>query len=205
MLLEAQKGNAEIIEKAVALLRGKVPEGKIALAETFTRQYYSRVEADDLAERNLSDLCGAALAHLDFVGKFKSGAPKLRVYNPQIQKDGWESSHTIIEVVNDDMPFLVDSVTMEINRQGLKAHLTIHPVIKTKREADGELNEILPPEVVQSGPSESVMHARNSGERLFGGCLGQTRSPAGPRARSNCLARSCNCRPAQRARLMPLA
>ncbi len=158
MLLEVQKGNAEIIEKAVALLRGKVPEGKIALAETFTRQYYSRVEAEDLAERNLSDLCGAALAHLDFAGKFKSGAPNLRVYNPQIQKDGWESSHTIIEVVNDDMPFLVDSVTMEINRQRLKAHLTIHPVIKTKRDADGELNEILPPEVVQSGHSESVMH-----------------------------------------------
>ncbi len=72
-------------------------------------------------------------------GKFKSGAPKLRVYNPQIQKDGWESTHTIIEIVNDDMPFLVDSVTMEINRQRLKAHLTIHPVIKTKRDADGEL------------------------------------------------------------------
>jgi glutamate dehydrogenase len=158
MLLEAQKGNAEIIGKAVALLRGKVPEGKIALAETFTRQYYSRVEADDLAERNLSDLCGAALAHLDFMGKFKSGAPKLRVYNPQIQKDGWESPHTIIEIVNDDMPFLVDSVTMEINRQRLKAHLTIHPVIKTKHDAEGELNEILPPEVVQSGHSESVMH-----------------------------------------------
>ena len=78
MLLEVQKGNAEIIEKAVALLRGKVPEGKIALAETFTRQYYSRVEAEDLAERNLSDLCGAALAHLDFMGKFKSVAAKLR-------------------------------------------------------------------------------------------------------------------------------
>ena len=57
MILEVQKGNAEIIGKAVALLRGKVPEGKIARAETFTRQYYSRVEADDLAERNLSDLC----------------------------------------------------------------------------------------------------------------------------------------------------
>jgi glutamate dehydrogenase len=86
MLLEAQKGNAEIIGKAVALLRGKVPEGKIALAETFTRQYYSWVEAEDLAERNLCDLCGAALAHLDFMGKFKSRCPqatRLQPANPE--------------------------------------------------------------------------------------------------------------------------
>ena len=86
MLLEAQKGNAEIIEKAVALLRGKVPEGKIALAETFTRQYYSQVEAEDLAERNLSDLCGAALAHLDFMRKVQIRCPqatRLQSANPE--------------------------------------------------------------------------------------------------------------------------
>jgi glutamate dehydrogenase len=158
MLLEAQKANAEIIEKVVALLRGKAPEGKVAQAERFTREYYRQVDAEDLAERNPSDLCGAALAHLDFMGQFKAGAPKLRVYNPQNQKDGWDSTHTIIEIVNDDMPFLVDSVTMEINRQGLTAHLTIHPVMKTERNADGKLSEILPREAGQSGPSESVMH-----------------------------------------------
>ena len=73
MLLEAQEGNAEIIEKVVALLRGKVPEGKIALAETFIRQYYSQVDPEDLAERTISNLCGAALAHLDFMREFKSG------------------------------------------------------------------------------------------------------------------------------------
>ncbi|MBV8899673.1 MAG: NAD-glutamate dehydrogenase, partial [Verrucomicrobia bacterium] len=158
MLPEAQKGNVEIIEKVVALLRDEAPEGKIAQAERFTRQYYRQVDAEDLAERSTSDLCGAALAHLDFMREFKSGAPKLRVYNPQSRKDGWESTHTVIEIVNDDTPFLVDSVTMEINRQGLTAHLTIHPVMKTKRDADGELAEILPREAGQSGASESIMH-----------------------------------------------
>ena len=158
MLPNAQKGNAEIIEKVVALLRETVPEEKIAETERFVRQYYRRVEADDLAERNLPDLCGAALAHLDFMRVFKAGAPKVRVYNPQSARDGWQSTHTVVEIVNGDMPFLVDSVTMEINRLGLATHLTVHPVMNTRRDAAGGLMEILPSDVSQSGPSESVMH-----------------------------------------------
>ena len=50
----------------------------------------------------------------------------------------------MVEIVNDDMPFLVDSVTMEINRLGLATHLTVHPVMKTRRDAAGGLMEILP-------------------------------------------------------------
>ena len=159
MLVNAQKGNTEIIDKVVALLRDKALKGENAQAETFIRQYYGQVDPEDLAERNISDLCGAALAHLDFIGQFKSGAPKLRVYNPQSQKDGWESTHTVIEIVNDDMPFLVDSVTMEVNRQGLTLHLIVHPVFRTKRDAEGRLSEILSREAGKEGASEAVIHA----------------------------------------------
>jgi len=158
VLPNKQRGNAEIIEKVLALLRERVPDGKIAQTERFIRQYYRRVEADDLVERKLPDLCGAALAHLDFMREFKAGAPKVRVYNPQSDRDGWQSTHTVVEIVNDDMPFLVDSVTMEINRLGLTIHLTVHPVMKTRRDAAGGLMEILPSDVNQSGPSESLMH-----------------------------------------------
>ena len=157
MLLKAQEGNAEIIDKVVAHLRDTAAEGKIQ-AETFIRQYYGQVDLEDLAERSITNLCGAALAHLNFINEFKSGTPKLRVYNPQSEEDGWESTHTAIEIVNDNMPFLVDSVTMEVNRQGLTLHLIIHPVIQTKRDANGDLSEILPRQAVKSGASESVMH-----------------------------------------------
>src|SRR6202048_3745931 len=157
MLLKAQQENAEIIEKVLAELQIKEAEKKNAAA-AFIRQYYGQVDPEDLAERRTADLCGAALAHLDFMGEFRSGAPKLRVYNPQKQRDGWESTHTVIEIVNDNMPFLVDSVTMEVNRQGLTLHLIIQPVMRTKRDAKGGLSEILPREAGKSGSSESVMH-----------------------------------------------
>jgi glutamate dehydrogenase len=157
MSLTAREGNAEIIEKVSAHLRNEAPEARIR-AETFVRYYYSQVDPEDLAERSIPNLCGAALAQLNFIDEFKSGSPKLRVYNPQTQKDGWESPHTVIEIVNDNMPFLVDSVTMEVNRQGLTLHLMIYPVIRTKRDANGGLIEILPREVGKSARSESIMH-----------------------------------------------
>src|ERR1700693_3371827 len=98
MSLKALEENAEIIEKIVAHLRKR--EGReIAEAENFIRQYYSRVDPEDLAERKISDLCGSALAFLDFLTEFRSGAARLRVYNPQRDKDGWESTHTAVEIV----------------------------------------------------------------------------------------------------------
>jgi glutamate dehydrogenase len=157
MLMKIQDRNAEIIEQVVAQLRSKAahrPEQN----ETFVRQYYGQIDSEDLAERDISDLCGAAMAHLDFIREFNSGAPKLRVYNPRREKDGWESTHTVIEIVNDNMPFLVDSVTMELNRQRLAVHLIIYPVIRTTRDANGGLITILPRDSGKSAAAESLMH-----------------------------------------------
>jgi len=157
MLRKALEENAEIIEQVLTHLRTR--ERKESLqAETFIRQYYSQVDPEDLAERRISDLCGAALAYLEFMTEFKSGVKKLRVYNPQSQTDGWESTHTAIEIVHENMPFLLDSVTMEVNRQGLTFHLIIHPVIQTRRDVNGRLIEILPCEPCKSASSESVIH-----------------------------------------------
>ena len=67
---------------------------------------------------------------------------KLRVFNPELERDGWTSSHSAVAIVNDDMPFLVDSITMEINRQGLSVHLIVHPVLVVQRDAGGRVTII---------------------------------------------------------------
>jgi glutamate dehydrogenase len=158
MLAKAQEENAEIIEDVVAQLGNREAREEVKDAETFIRQYYSQVDPEALAERSISNLCGGALAHLDFIREFKSGASKLRVYNPQSQKDGWESTHTVVEIVNDNMPFLVDSVRMEVNRQRLTLHLIIYQVMETNRDANGGLSEIMPREAAEGGASEAIIH-----------------------------------------------
>ncbi len=89
--------------------------------------------------------------------------PKIRVFNPNPAEHGWRSTHTVVEISNDDMPFLVDSVTAELNRQDLTVHLVIHPVLKLRRDAAGRRLELLAPdaatgEEATAAATESLMH-----------------------------------------------
>ena len=78
----------------------------------------------------------------------------MRVYNPSTASDGWTSPHTIVEIVNDDMPFLVDSATAAINDRGSAVRLVIHPIISVARDENGELTARDP---LESGWRESWM------------------------------------------------
>src|SRR5688572_12415691 len=125
-------------------------------ARDFIALYYHHVDAEDLASREPEDLYGAAMAQLAFARQFVTGMPKLRVYNPRREEHGWSSPHTVIEIVNDDMPFLVDSVTMEVNRQGYTLHLLNHPLFSAKRDPEGALSSFDPPG--GEGRGESLIH-----------------------------------------------
>src|SRR6267142_169844 len=139
-------------------MEAKTQPAKSDLAEGFERLYYAEVDPEELAARSARDLAGAAASHLESGRRFSSGKPKIRAYNPTPAQHGWQSTHTAIEIVNDDMPFLVDSVTMEVNRQGLTLHLVIHPVLRAVRDAKGELLSIFQPSESSEGRLESFMH-----------------------------------------------
>ncbi len=108
----------ELLDKVVNRIRGQLDEDRAPQVEEFARRYYGFILAEDLVERSPVDLYGAAVAHLNLARQREPGAIKVRVYNPQFEEHGWQSTHTVIEIVTDDMPFLVDSTRMEINRQG---------------------------------------------------------------------------------------
>ena len=132
-------GVDSIIESVLELVCKRVPSAQKAAAEHFARPYYAGTAVEDLKDRSIVDLYGAALSHFNFAHQRRPGKPKVRVYNPVQPQHGWRSTHSIVEVVSDDMPFLVDSVRMALNRRSLTTHLVIHPVMTTHRDAEGIL------------------------------------------------------------------
>jgi glutamate dehydrogenase len=116
MSADAYDGRVPRLDEVLKLVRAKLAPPQRAVVEEFTTRYFQDVEAEDLAERQPADLYGAALSHWNFARRRDPGAARVRVFNPSLEEHGWQSTHTIIEIVNDDMPFLVDSVTMEVNR-----------------------------------------------------------------------------------------
>ncbi|MDX2314196.1 MAG: NAD-glutamate dehydrogenase, partial [Gammaproteobacteria bacterium] len=149
----------EIIDAVLAEIRQHVPAAQRGLVEEFVAQYYAGTAVEDLAESDITNLYGAALAHWNFLRTRTPGIPKLRVYNPQLEQHGWQSTHTIVEVTTDDMPFLVDSVRMALNRRGLTTHLVIHPVMRFQRDNDGRVVAVLATGADEDGSLlEAVMH-----------------------------------------------
>ena len=151
-------GIDSIVSEVVALVRQRVPADQAVAVERFVARYYAGTAIEDLADQAIVDLYGAALSHWSFARQRRPGVPKVRVYNPHPQEHGWQSTHTIVEVVTDDMPFLVDSVRMSLNRVGLTTHLVIHPVLNMCRDADGGLHSLVDAEEAGVTITEAVMH-----------------------------------------------
>ena len=108
MATRLQDKKADLLERVVDRLHDQLAEGQAEQAEAFLRHYYRAVPPVDLLERDPLDLYGVALSHLRLGEHRMPGQTMLRVYNPQVEQHGWQSTHTVVEVVNDDMPFLVD-------------------------------------------------------------------------------------------------
>ncbi|MBV8627772.1 MAG: NAD-glutamate dehydrogenase, partial [Paraburkholderia sp.] len=133
---------AHLLNDLVEFARGRLPEPVFAIVEPFLLHYYDFVDAGDLQSRSIADLYGAAMAHWQTAQRFVPGSERLRVYNPILEQHGWHSDHTVVEIVNDDMPFLVDSVSMAVNRLGLALHSVVHPVFRIWRGNDGHIARV---------------------------------------------------------------
>src|SRR5436305_8634527 len=110
-LFRSEQVDAALIDTVCSRVRERVEAEQAPQLEEFVRQYYRWVPPDDLVGRDALDLYGAALAHWKFLEQRSPTEFKVRVYNPTFEQHGWQSTHTVVELVTADMPFLVDSVT----------------------------------------------------------------------------------------------
>ncbi|OEV03031.1 NAD-glutamate dehydrogenase [Streptomyces oceani] len=110
---------------------------------SYLHRYYLHTAPEDLSDRDPVDILGAALAHHRLAQERPQGTANVRVYTPSVDENGWACTHTVIEIVTDDMPFLVDSVTNELSRQDRGIHAVIHPQITVRRDVTGALLEVL--------------------------------------------------------------
>src|SRR5436190_4757387 len=160
MAIKVEQVDAALIDTVCSRVRERVEAHEAPQLEEFVRQYYRWVPPEDLVGRDALDLYGAALAEWKFMEHRAPGEAKVRVYNPSFEQHGLQSTHTAVEIITDDIPFLVDSVTMELTRRTPGIHLLIHPVVRVRRGEDGRLTEVLGPiDADGEGRPESVIHA----------------------------------------------
>lgn len=130
--------------------------GSSALFKNFIRQFYLHSPTELLSVSDPVSLYNAAKGTWDFISQRKDKR-KVRVFNPELKKHGWESERTIVELNVDDSPFIFDSITAEITNKGLRIYEVMHPVITFKRDSGGKITGVFD-KASKNGRAESVMH-----------------------------------------------
>ncbi|HVV97799.1 MAG TPA: NAD-glutamate dehydrogenase domain-containing protein, partial [Rhodanobacteraceae bacterium] len=138
----------------LSLLAARLSGARLADAQTFAAEFLRRLPAEDLASREPEQWAEIVLAALEFARERRSGVAKVRVFNPA--GEDAEAARSVVEIVTDDMPFLVDSVGMRLAQAGLALHTVIHPIFRVTRDPGGHLLTIAADDGA-SGTAESVM------------------------------------------------
>lgn len=136
----------------------------------YLQRYYLHTAPEDIAGRDPVDVFGAASSHYRLAEVRPQGKANVRVHTPTVEENGWTCSHTVVEVVTDDMPFLVDSVTNELSRQGRGIHVVIHPQVVVRRDVTGKLIEVL----AEGNGASASPQARKNAKGAKGGKKGGT-------------------------------
>jgi glutamate dehydrogenase len=166
MAVRVEQQKHKVVEAAAGLAVHRLGGARGEDVARFLRQFYGHVPPEDILARPAEDLYGAALSLWRFAEARPPGRAKLRVINPRLEEHGWRSPRTTIEIVNDDMPFLVDSVTAGLVSQGFTAHLIIHPILRVARDATGKITALAEADAKAAGKvlRESFMHVEVSEE-----------------------------------------
>ncbi len=152
----AFKEKAERLDHVRAMVAERLAGDEARDLGACVATFYDRVTPEDLLEISADNLYGAALALWRFAAKRRPGESSVRVYTPRIDEHGWQAAHTVIEIINDDMPFLVDSVVGNLARHGHEFHLLVHPVVRVVRDEDGTRTALAAEG--DGALAESVMH-----------------------------------------------
>ena len=129
------------------VVRDELLAGAEALAPELgglIRSYFRHVPTEELGTDRPDELAAVVGAHRRLAEDRVPGRAAIRLVNPERTGAGWTSSSTVVQVVTDDMPYLVDSVVAELARIAVPVNRLVHPIVVVRRDVAGTLLEVLP-------------------------------------------------------------
>ena len=116
-------------EAALNKIISALSENAPTTFKEFVAQFYSKLPVSELEQRAPTAAVELAQSCFDFMQKRTGAEPKIRLVTA--------GKHSILELINDDMPFLVDSISTELTRRGITIYDTIHPILQVSRDGNG--------------------------------------------------------------------
>ncbi|MDV7104373.1 NAD-glutamate dehydrogenase [Vibrio sp. TH_r3] len=128
-----------LLEKVYQLIQDKLELAQKPLVTQLAKHLYNNISQDDLIHRNDSDLYGAIVSLWHHISETSRSDVSVRVFNPSFSRHGWQSTHTIVEIVVPDSSFLVESTKMALTRLGLTCHFMLSGPTQIQRNKSGDV------------------------------------------------------------------
>jgi glutamate dehydrogenase len=140
--MQAHSDVAEALDRLRELAAVRRPDDPVI--GDFLAQYYFELPGEDVDDRKIDDIYAVGVAHFDLGRRRPAGEPVVRVVSPDRERDGWSTPHSVVLLVTDDMPFLVDTMRMLLERHGLDIHLLVHPMLLVERDGGDTMRRVEP-------------------------------------------------------------
>lgn len=145
-----------LLEGICEVLREKAPADQVDHLLEFAGRVFDGQSTEDYRRREVSDLAVSVLGSWSFIQHFPDTQPRVRIFNPDFQKHGWQLNHTLVTILCRNMPFITDSVRGELNRRNLSIHLINGTIFRCVRDQQQQLVALLPKGETASSTAGSV-------------------------------------------------
>ena len=135
--------------------------------ERLAALFYRHVDPGDVSDRDPEAVVGAVTHLIDVAHHREPQQAVVRAVNPTVADNGWTCGRSVISIVTDDMPFLVDSVSAELNRLGVGIHLVVHPIVAVTRDESGDLVRADPPGIGRRRGADASRGGRGRRPRVL--------------------------------------
>ncbi|MGQ0776330.1 MAG: NAD-glutamate dehydrogenase [Pseudonocardiales bacterium] len=122
-------------------------------------RYYRHASAEEFSSAEPAELGAAVRSHCALAAERAPGRAVVRLLNPTRAGDGWSSPGTVVQIVTDDMPYLVDSVVAQLDRIGVSAHRLLHPIMVVCRDLTGALQAVLADCDPDEAPADALVES----------------------------------------------
>ncbi|HEY0891975.1 MAG TPA: NAD-glutamate dehydrogenase, partial [Cellvibrio sp.] len=141
--LVSQHRFAEFLDEFNHYSASKLTGAELESLQRLAKKFFNHYPLEELVGRRLSDVFGSLYQWWQFIQQYDGQQPKVRLFNPSLAEDGWVCPHTALVVLQKDMPFLVDSIRIELNRRNIAIYTIKSTVLSLVRDANHQLVELI--------------------------------------------------------------
>jgi len=147
----------QFFEHLAQAFSDKLPTPESQKVLDFAKQHYAHIPLEELVSRRFQDTCGAVLAAWHFLQKRAPEQTPVSVFNPDLESDGWQSTHTVVFILHPNIPFLIDSLRIAINSREIGTHSIQHSILSVERDEAGTLQKLHPAKPSSTGSDEALI------------------------------------------------